>query len=488
MSKLFTEEAQFDPSQKAGGVLDYILDDTSETTQEKRENTASVEEELKHTRLIQKESQRVQSRVLFITNNVHVLEKDSVVQQYFSNVSEVFDEVHVMVLGVQKTKAKAQRLKKNVWVYPVFTKYFFQLPFTARSFAKRELQFTGGFRPDMVVACDPFESALAAQFIAKKFKRPYQVHITKDFYTKTFKEEDEYNSKRIQIAGRILKKAVSVRVRTDTLKTKIQEHFPKIVDIAVLPRFFNIQETLKNSRNNQSNLYPQFAFTVLFIGVLDADSTLFRAIDSVRPILRTQSIGFVVIGEGSAKEQFKQRAKLLGIDQQVVFKSQVDDVVSYMQSADVLICTDTNSDSEKSVITAAAAGLPLLISHTTLRDDLFTDDQDVFLCDPEDTICFSQKLNKLLNTNTVRRKFSINAREIVNTRIEEDPLLYHMAIRDSIETVFFTEEEILQKKEQAKAEEDAKKTVLQHIIKEKKSRKLKKKISKDGVPMHLPRQ
>ena len=75
----------------------------------------------------------------------------------------------------------------------------------------------------------------------------------------------------------------------------------------------------------------------------------------------------------------------------------------------------------------------MILARNALRDDLFTDQQDAFLCDTEATVDFSQKLTKFINTNSLRVQFAENARDVVLTRIEESPEMYQLAYRDSIE-------------------------------------------------------
>lgn len=490
------DKEKFNAANRAEGVLDHILDETSTVTLAQRKNEASVEDELRKERLIEDSSTRVRSRVLFITRDKKVLEKGSAMQKHFINLAEVFDEVHVIVLGLGKRKTDTMRLASKVWVYPTISKYFLQQPFTAIKIAKQQLKFTDGFRPDIVVALDSFESGIAGYFIARKFKRAFQVQIIEDFYNGHFKEELEYNAWRLRFSHFVLKRVKSVRVDTDTLKQKINARYKNITDVALLPQYFNIKETMQSVQDAPAEkLYPQFSFLILFVGVLDQNSTLFRAIDAVRPLLRTPSIGFVVIGDGSAKETFQERTRLLSVDAQVIFKPKTADVFSNMRSANVLICTDTDNESESVVVKAAATGLPAVMAKTILREDLFTDGEDSFLCDPEDTIEFSQKLVKFLNTNAMRSQFSKNAKDVVRNRIEEDPKMYRIALRDSIEAVLYLEEATrvrikaeLKKKETLKiakiVEKENKKIKKEEVEKQKQRESLKK--ANHGIDMKIP--
>ncbi len=487
-------KVSFDPAEKAQDVLEYVLDETSERTQKKHANEVAVEAELYGEQVIKEESARVKSRVLFITNDQSIYTEHSEARKHFVNLTEVFDEIHVVVLGMPKKKdEKSERLADKVWVYPMYARHFLQRPFAAYSVIKRQLFFTDGFRPDIVVALDPFESGITGYFVARHFKRAFQVHVTEDFLTQEYKEHDEYSTWRIRFATYLLRKGVSVRTDTDYLKKKLAIRFTKLKDFLLLPRYFDIQETITRVESTpKEKKYPQFSFTLMYVGPLTPESTLFRAIDAARSLLRTVSIGFVVIGEGPARDSFKERTKLLGIDTQVIFVSKVDDVLPHMRSADVLVCTDTTSESESIVMKAAAAGLPMVMARTDLRSDLFTDERDTFLCDPNDTIEFSQKLTKFLNTNSLRIQFSENAQEAVRTRIEENPQIYRLAYRDSIEGVLYFDVQEQQKRERAvreKQEAQAKKEQAKQQVKKKTHKQeVKKSVEKvnKGILMNMP--
>lgn len=434
--------AWLDPSKKAEHILDYVLEDTSEEAIAERVIQSSVEDELHKESVLITESSRKKTRVLFITRDVTILEEGSTAQLHFKNLADVFDEIHIIIISEPwQTKKGVERLEKNIWAYTTSGKYWWTQPFIAQSIARAQMQFTDGFRADVVVALDPFESGLAGLMIAEKYDREFQVHVTEDFYALEFKDKDKHNARRIKMAARVLKRAQSVRVSTVLIKEQLEKKFRHLKDVALLPRHYNINAIIEATETtNIKDVFPQYAFVVLFVGVLDHESTLFRAIDATRPILRSSRIGFVVVGDGPTKKESQKRAEILGIQKQIVFEKDESKLISYLKSADILICTDTTQASDEVVIKAAAAGLPILAAKTELREDLFTDGESAFLCDKEDTVGFSQKLNKFLNANTLRTQFSDNAREIIKTRFHEDPEAYKRAYRDSIEGIFSVED------------------------------------------------
>jgi glycosyltransferase involved in cell wall biosynthesis len=199
----------------------------------------------------------------------------------------------------------------------------------------------------------------------------------------------------------------------------------------------NIAELTKSgSAKEIVDMFPQFSFVILYVGTLDTDSTLFRAIDAARNVLYAQSIGLVVVGDGPRRQEFIDRTKILGISEQVVFLKDVSMVPKALMSADILLCTDTDETSDGVVIQSAAVGLPLLMAENTFRSQLFVDGEDAFMCEKDDTIGFSQKLNKFLNTSSLRTQFRDRARDMVTTRLFEDPVTFSEAYRASIESIF----------------------------------------------------
>ncbi len=438
MAAPLQKNSWIDPSKKAEYVLDEILESTTEESLAEKQVESSVEVELQKAPIVILESDRSESRVLFVTKDASILEKGSMAQLHFLNISEVFNEIHVLILCESwQGKERIERLHTNVWAYTTSVKFWPLQPFAALSLASTQLQFSGGFRPDIVVALDPFESGLCGLLIAEKYDREFQLHITEDFTMPEFRAKSRSNTWRLRIAAHVLKRTQSVRVATEAIKVQITKKYPRITDIALLPRHFDIHAILRASETPvEADAFPQFSFVALFVGKLDHESTLFRAMDACRTILNSPRIGLVVLGEGPNKKEFEKRAEILGIKEQVIFQKDPSLLISYMRSADVLICTDTTEASDEVVIKAAAAGLPILAAKTELRQDLFVDGESALLCHQEDVVSFSQKLVDILNANSLRIQLSRNAQDVIKTRLHDDPNAYKLAYRDTIEVVF----------------------------------------------------
>lgn len=440
------EEAAWDQSARAGAVLDHILKSDSSDSAEVQtlnqdDGQVSTSEAISSRAVLNIAAGRDSSRVLFVTMNESIFTPDSTDRKEYVRLAKHFDEVHVMCLIARRGEDSLDRAGDNVWFYRVQEKHWWTLPWRARSAAKEALMWNDSFRPDVIVGIDPFEAGLAARLIAGKWKRPYQLHIKTDPFVPNFKELAPDNNWRLRMANYLLKRTKSIRTKTTLLKNVLIKHYPKILDIDVLPRFYNFTGLLSAQPTiNLHKRYPDFAFIILTFGTLTANSHLHDVFSALHRTLKNPRIGLIVVGDGPAKELFTEKVKLLGIEKNTVFKKAPEDLASYLKTANVLAEMDTSEEADARVLQAAAAGLPIVATKTDLRSDLFGEGHSAFLAEPKDFLDFSQKVSKLINVVALRKQFSDNAQAIAKDRLNEDPEAHYMALRDTIESLLVVPE------------------------------------------------
>lgn len=382
-------------------------------------------------------SDRDKTRVLFISDDLRLLDSTSTAWNLYNQLAHRFDEMHIIVTApLSKHKQVVKRVGDNIWLYTTAHVDWFTSPNGILRVAKEQLVFLDTFRPDFIIATSCFEDALGAYLLAKKYDRPFQIHITKPFWSQGKENDLEHAWWRKRIAAWVLRKAVSVRVVDKASLAYITKHFPQINDVAELPRHFNVKSLLtQSSDGDSSDMFPNFRLVFTFMGRLDYDSTLYRAIDAVRQSLKSPADVLVVVGDGPVKEESKKRAEILGIGDRVVFKPASVDVASVLRSSDVLIVTDIDDTSDDLVIKAAAFGVPLVIAKNKLRSDLFTHGEDAMLCDPESTPEFEQAVAAIVDDLELRERLR-GAKQTVQARLVEDTNVYLKAYYDSLESVF----------------------------------------------------
>lgn len=409
----------------------------SEIAQQLHSKTRSVHDELKRDKILQYESTREQTRVLFITNDTNFFDSSYDRRRQFEELTVVFDEIHIIVLGsVTAAPTKTQRLQPNLWLYGTGSRGFLKRVYDGYQRAVSELVFNDEFRADVIVALEPYEAGALAAYLSATYGRPWQVHLrTTPTDTRALGTHPWWRTRFMRYA---LKRAESVRTVSQVVAEAVKKAYPKLTDVVVLPHYFEVHPLLNRPDLKDDALFAQFAYTMIAIGELSAGSTMYRALDAVAPLLKTPTVGLVIIGDGPLKRHVRKRAQLLGIEKQVLFYNSVPNYLQYLASADVLVVTETTEASDELVLQAAALGTPTVMARNDLRSDLFTDGTNAFLCDVDDQIEYSQKLRLLLNQSAYRELFARTAPQVIRNRIEEDPRLYRFAYRHAIEAALWT--------------------------------------------------
>ncbi len=382
-------------------------------------------------------SERDSVRLLLFTKNVAMLQLGSLAQKRLLELGGLFAEIHVIVLSEAEEETVATvRLADNVWLYSTESTSWWKTGFDAYRVAREQLVFAGGFRADIVVAEDPFEAGIAAYFIAKKYERPFQVHVLEDIYDAEFKERDPHNTWRLYLAHYVLKRAQCVRTGSEYIRSKIIHENLGLTDYTeALPLYYNLEAWRDMTPTmNLKERYPHFKFIILHISNMSVRSHTVEVVNGVAPLLRMYpTIGLVIVGNGPYRPAIEKQVIALGLHGQVEFEPIPDEIISHMKSANVLIHLSDDPEEDTVVLEAAAVKLPIIASTANISGTLFTHNESAFLCNGADPACVSHHLRVFLNDNLSRTRFAMNAQEEVFERIEQDYMAYLNAYRGSIE-------------------------------------------------------
>lgn len=429
--------SQKDASAHAASELQYLIRNDARSA-DPAVKKVTAEQAMREERVFKLASKRNITRVLFISQNTELLNPITQSLDGYIDIRDLFDEVHILILrqGISP-KNPVLRVAPNVWLYTAAASHWWLTPAAGMQALKEQLEFAMGFRADLIVARDPFESAAVAIMAGRKYDRPVQLHITEDFTAPDFAKQSKYNFLRLLLPRLTIPRIASVRTLTDSMLQYVQKNF-SVSDSASLPRYQNYEAIITApSTLNLKEKHRPMIFFLLYVGRLDHESTFYRVLDAARFVLQNQRIGLVVLGEGSARGEFEKRAKILGIEEQVIFETKVDDVIPYLKSANVLIVSDTDAASEEVVLKGAAAGIPMIMSRTEKREDIFEHGESSFLCEADDVQAFTDRLNDLLNDVEQRRLFAEKGQDLIREKFHNDAREYQEAYRTSIEQAFF---------------------------------------------------
>jgi glycosyltransferase involved in cell wall biosynthesis len=431
--------SNLDASTRAASELEYVIR-SKKKADEPKINTVTAEQAMSDERVFKDTGNRNVTRVLFISRNEELLNPTQQSLDGYINISDLFDEVHILILRQGITpKNPVLRVSQNVWIYTAAAKFWWLTPKAGVEMVEQQLEFAAGFHPDLIVARDPFESALVARTLCEKYGKPTQLHILDDYTTKDFLKKDHNNFWRRFMPWYTVPKFASVRTLTSRIQSMLQKKFV-IPDISTLPRYQDYESLIdSNETIDLKDKYRAFIFFILFIGKLDYDSTLYKALDAARFVLKNPRVGMIVLGDGKSRVEFEKRAKILGVEKQVIFEPKVFNFIPYLKSANIMIVTDVDLDSEELVLKGAAAGIPMIMSRTEKREDIFSHGESAFLCADDDIQSLTDRIDDLINGVETRRVFKENGQEIIRNKFHNNPSQYKEEYRTSIEQAFFVE-------------------------------------------------
>lgn len=112
---------------------------------------------------------------------------------------------------------------------------------------------------------------------------------------------------------------------------------------------------------------------------------------------------YIICGKGPELDNLKQRAKALGVEQQIHFLGFRSDIKELLAAADIFIFTSLQEGMPRSMMEAMAAGLPCIASKIRGNVDLIQNGKGGFLCAPTDSDAVAKAIS--LCTYDVRKKF-----------------------------------------------------------------------------------
>jgi len=214
------------------------------------------------------------------------------------------------------------------------------------------------------------------------------------------------------------------------------ENYPDLNDrTEVLPIYYNLNAWKDAVPTfNLKERYPQFKLIMLHVTNMNELSHTDRVINgSARMLKQYPAVGLIILGDGPLRAKLEKHVITLGLSTQVAFESDANDTISYMKSSNLLLYLSEDAEEEYIVLQAAAVGLPMVTGVAGLAGELFLDGENAFVCPNDSPPCIGEKINRFLNENQLRTKFSREAQNVVFDRIEQDYGSYMESYTESIE-------------------------------------------------------
>jgi glycosyltransferase involved in cell wall biosynthesis len=246
---------------------------------------------------------------------------------------------------------ESQELAQKVHAYPTRSRSRFLYIWDALKQAKKLP------KPDIVSAQDPFETGLAAYFIARYFKVPFAVEVHTDFLAKAFSDLSLLNKIRILIARFVLARAVGGYVVSERVRQEMLKKYSKIGTFKVLPIYID----LSSYSRLEHVPHPHFKTALLWVGRMEEEKNPELALEA---FIQARAQGFdggiTFVGSGSHLKNLQDTVQAQGLSEWVTFVGTVSDVKPYYQTADLMLVTSKYEGYGMALVEALAAHVPVL--------------------------------------------------------------------------------------------------------------------------------
>ncbi len=122
---------------------------------------------------------------------------------------------------------------------------------------------------------------------------------------------------------------------------------------------------------------------------------------------------------GRRRAGFEEMRKRLGLEENVRFPGEVEDVFFYLRRSRVFLMTSESEGIPMAMIEAMSVGLPCVVPDVGDIPDLARDGMNAFVVPPLDVEAFASKAMSLLEDEGLYKEMSRNARQTIRNREKE---------------------------------------------------------------------
>lgn len=336
-------------------------------------------------------------KVLSISTDRKIFEKDSDVRQRALEQSKLVEELVIIVVSLKQHHLEEFKQVK-LRVIPTDSINSIYALFDAHKISEG---LTG---IDLVTAQDPFEIGLCAIFIKRTLGCPLQLQAHTDFLSPYFRKTP-LNFIRFLISRITIPQADAVRVVSRRIADSVLRSYRKPPRVEVLPVWTSIDRPAEGVFVDLHKKYKQFDFIVLAVGRLEREKNfplLLRAFQMALTIIPKS--GLVIVGDGRKRKKLEKLAEELGIRETVRFEGWQKNMTAYYNSADLYISSSNYEGYGLSILEAAAHGLPVISTDVGIMGDVLVDNVSGLICPVGDAECLSMKMAELRRFVDVRTR------------------------------------------------------------------------------------
>ncbi len=358
-------------------------------------------------------------KLLVVGTDVNAFSSGSETEERVECYGRLFQELHIIVYTPRGFKEKV--MNSGTRLYPTNSSFLFLRPFDAWRLGRKIIAARG---IDLISVQDPAESGLAGLWLKWASGVPLHVQIHADICSPFFRKNSWKERLRYLLMRLVIPCADKFRVVSERIRYSLLSAIPHtLIPITVLPIFVDRERIFKAAPTfDLHKKYPQFDFIILMVARLVREKNIRLALRALAEVRKNYPrTGLVIVGDGPEKESLKFKVKSLKLDDSVRFDGWQSDLVSYYKTADVYLLTSNFEGYGRSVVEAAAAGLPIVMTDVGVAGEIIKNNETGIVVPVGDKNTLVSALARTRRDYPLAKAMAAEARELV---LKNPPLTF----------------------------------------------------------------
>lgn len=349
-------------------------------------------------------------KVISVGYGRHFFEEGNLERERMLACAGVVQEHHIVIFTSQKDGLIEQKVGENLWLHPTNSHSRFLMVQGAYRIGKKLIKDKSEW---IVTTQDPFEAGLVGYLLKKATGVSLNVQEHGDFFsTKHWSRESLMNRLRFQAGKYILSHTDSVRTVSQRIKKNMQEKLHitkpiKILSVAIdIKKFSEIHPETEKVR-------AQYKDKILIVSCARfvAQKNFPLMLAAFAGVLEKElQAHLLLIGKGQEEQKIKTLIHGLQLHDKVTILPWVDDVVPYIQAADIYALSSNYEGWGRVLIEAMAVGTPIVTTDVGAAGEVVKDGRHGIVVPVADKDAFTKGLSEIANNRPLREKMSENMR------------------------------------------------------------------------------
>ncbi|MBN1117327.1 MAG: glycosyltransferase [Bacteroidales bacterium] len=229
----------------------------------------------------------------------------------------------------------------------------------------------------------------------------------------------------IPIKNRLYNRLLFKHIVTDIIanseatKHTILENNSNLFDASKIQVIYNGLEFNKHQNTSEETIYKRQGEEIIIghAGRMAYQKGHEFLVDIASELKKTGlNFKLLLAGSGPLENAIRQKVKLKGLEEQVIFLGFVDSISQFMLNLDIFVLTSRWEGFGFVIAEAMAAKKPVVAFNISSNPELVTDNETGYLVKPFHIEEFAGKINMLAASDTLRQKFGQKAYEVVHEK------------------------------------------------------------------------